>query len=180
MIFLRQATQGDHIRLLVVYCISLNSVQNILAVLGVVDRCHLLLNRVSRLHLFQWKRLQNKQIFDKNETDGSLNHFNRCQWLVLTHSYFCKVMHFVHFLSGKFALVFWLWNWMNYHFFRIIFIVYVFRSSQLNCTMCAVAVWRWSHYSKVRFEIILLYTQARNCKYNTATLINIFLTMPTS
>ena len=133
--------------------------------LGVVDMCHLLLNRVSRLHIFQWKRLQNKQIFDKNETDGSLNHFNRCQWLVLTHSYFCKVMHFVHFLSGKFALVFWLWNWMNYHFFRIIFIVYVFRSSQLNCTMCAVAVWRWSHYSKVRFEIILLYTQARNCLF---------------
>ena len=118
------------------------------------------LDRVTRLHLFQWKRLQNKQIFDKNETHGSLNvlHFNRCWWLVLRHSYFCKVMHFVHFLSGKFALVFWLWNWMDYHFFRIIVIVYVFGSSQLNCTMCAVAVWRWSHYSKVRFEIILLCT----------------------
>ena len=63
------------------------------------------------------------------------------------------------------ALVFWLWNRMDYHFFRIIFIVYVFRSSQLNCTMCAVAVWCWIHYSKVRFEIILLFTQARNCLF---------------
>ena len=44
LIFLHEATQSDH-------CISLNSVQNVLVVLGVVDMCHLLLRII---YFFCW------------------------------------------------------------------------------------------------------------------------------
>ena len=67
LIFLCEATQGDHI--------SLNSVQNLLDVLGVVDMCHLLLNTNGTTSCVNLSEYENKSVI----FDEKMNHSEKEQ-----------------------------------------------------------------------------------------------------